>query len=229
MTLPLLLSVPHAGLTIPPEVENLCVLTRKEIIEDGDEGAAEIYLPLENEVSALVTTVVARAIVDMNRAEDDRGKDGVIKTHTCWNVQIYKEFPTGEMVRTLLENFYKPYHASLAQHATHVQCGVDCHTMAAQGPPVGPDTGIERPAISISNADFTCPKEWITALADCFERVFEKEVSINRPFKGGYIVRSHAKELPWIQLELSRAPFFSNEEKSFRMLEALKKWCNKPL
>lgn len=229
MTLPLLVSVPHAGLKIPPEVENLCVLTTKEIIADGDEGAAEIYLPLENAVSALVTTVVARAIVDMNRAEDDRGKDGVIKTHTCWDIQIYKACPTEEMVKILLEKFYTPYHATLTQHAAHVQCGIDCHTMAHQGPPVGPDTGMERPAICISNADYTCPKGWITSLADCFERVFEREVSINVPFKGGYIVRSHAKELPWIQLELSRAPFFSNEEKSFRVLEALKKWCTSHL
>jgi len=229
MTLPLLVSVPHAGLKIPPEVEDLCVLTAQEIIEDGDEGAAEIYLPLENEVSALVTTVVARAIVDMNRAEDDRGKDGVIKTHTCWDIQIYRACPAEEMVRILLEKFYRPYHASLTQHAAHVQCGIDCHTMAPQGPPVGPDTGMERPAICISNADATCPNGWITSLADCFERVFERAVSINAPFKGGYIVRSHAKELPWIQIELSRAPFFSNEEKSFRVLEALKKWCTDPL
>ena len=65
---------------IPPEVEDLCVLGEKEVAEDGDEGAGEIYLPLQKEVSALVTTVVARAIVDMNRAEGDRGKDGIIKT-----------------------------------------------------------------------------------------------------------------------------------------------------
>ena len=90
-------------------------------------------------------------------------------------------------------------------------------------------TGMERPAICISNADDTCPKEWITSLADCFKKVFEKDVSINRPFKGGYIIRSHAKELPWIQIELSRVPFFSNEEKSFRVLEALKDWCRKTL
>lgn len=226
MTLPLLLSVPHAGLVIPPEVNDLCMLSENEIIEDGDEGAAEIYLPLEDEVYTLVTTVVARAIVDMNRAEDDRGRDGVIKTHTCWDVQIYRE-PLSEVIITeLMATFYKPYHSSLTQYATHVQCGIDCHTMASQGPPVGPDTGIERSAICISNADCTCPNEWITSLADCFERAFEKEVAINHPFKGGYIVRSHAKELPWIQIELSRAPFFSNKEKGFRVLEALKDWCS---
>ena len=229
MILPLLLSVPHAGLVVPGTVQDLCLLSEREIIEDGDEGAAEIYLPLEDKAFALVTTTVARAIVDMNRAEDDRGKDGVVKTHTCWGVKIYRESPTEAIITEFMEIFYRPYHASLTQHATHVQCGIDCHTMAAQGPPVGPDTGMERPAVCISNANFTCPKAWITSLAECFKKVFEKDVSINQPFKGGYIVRSHAKELPWIQLELSRAPFFSNEEKSFRMLEALKKWCNKPL
>lgn len=224
MILPLLLSVPHAGLTIPSEVENLCLLTKKEIIQDGDEGAAEIYLPLQGEVFALVTTAAARAIVDMNRAEDDRRKDGVIKTHTCWDVQIYRKPPSEALITELMEIYYKPYHASLTRYARHVRCGIDCHTMAAQGPPIGPDPRKERPAICISNADGTCPKEWITTLVDCLNKVFEKNVSINHPFKGGYIIRSHAKELPWIQLELSRAPFFTTKEKSFRILEALKDW-----
>ena len=121
-----------------------------------------------------MTTVAARAIVDMNRAENDRGKDGVVKTHTCWDVQVYREFPCEEIVSELIETFYKPYHASLTQHAKHVQCGIDCHTMAAQGPPIGPDAGRERPVICISNADGTCPKEWITSLADCLQKGVRK-------------------------------------------------------
>ena len=227
MTLPLLLSVPHAGSIIPPEVEDLCALSKKEVAEDGDEGAAEIYLPLQKEVSALVTTVVARAILDMNRAEGDRGKDGIIKTHTCWDVPVYREFPSDEIIAMLIERFYKPYHASLTNHAEIVRLGVDCHTMAAQGPPVGPDPGVTRPAICVSNADFTAPQEWILSLAECFRNAFEMEVSINYPFKGGYIISSHAKELPWVQLELSRAPFLSNQEKSLRVIEALGNWCRK--
>ena len=72
MTLPLLLSVPHAGLAVPPEAEPYCVLSEREIVEDGDEGAAEIY-DLESAVVAFHTTDIARAIVDMNRPEDDIG------------------------------------------------------------------------------------------------------------------------------------------------------------
>ena len=80
MTLPFLVSVPHAGLSVPPEVEGLCILEEQDIIEDGDEGAAEIYYPLKDQVTAFVFTDIARAIVDMNRREDDRTKDGVVKT-----------------------------------------------------------------------------------------------------------------------------------------------------
>ena len=45
--------------------------------------AAAIYCPLEQYVGAFVTIDIARAIVDLNQAEDDFRKDGVIKTHTC--------------------------------------------------------------------------------------------------------------------------------------------------
>ena len=40
MRLPILLSVPHAGLRVPAEAEPYCCLARDEIIADGDEGAA---------------------------------------------------------------------------------------------------------------------------------------------------------------------------------------------
>ena len=69
MTLPLLLSAPHAGLIIPPEVQDLCALSKEEIIEDGDEGAAEIFFPLQKEVSALVTTV-AVSYTHLDAADD---------------------------------------------------------------------------------------------------------------------------------------------------------------
>ena len=89
MKLPVLLSVPHGGLEVPSEVAHICALTPKEIAEDGDEGARELY-DLENHVAGFVDTDVARAIIDLNRAEDDFSKDGVIKTHTCWDVPVYR-------------------------------------------------------------------------------------------------------------------------------------------
>jgi N-formylglutamate deformylase len=226
LKLPLLLSVPHAGLRVPPEAEPYCILTEQQIIEDGDEGAAEIY-DLASEVAAFVTTDVPRAIVDVNRAEDDRRADGVVKTHTIWNVPVYGgPLPEG-VVSALLDGYYRPYHAQLTERvSSETRLGIDCHTMAAKGPPIGPGSGIERPWLCLSNGEGTCPPEWLESLAGCLEQAFEHPVSMNDPFKGGYITRTHATELPWVQLELSRAPFAPSKEKRVRVLASLRKWCD---
>jgi formiminoglutamase len=224
--LPLLVSVPHAGLQVPPEAAPFCVLGERDIRMDGDEGAAEIYA-LEAEVECFVTTPVARAIIDVNRAVDDRRKDGVVKTHTCWDVPVYDPFPPEDVVETLLERYYRPYHRRLSELArSGVKLGIDCHTMAEFGPPVGPDPRVERPPICLSNGDGTCPDYWFSTLRECFEHAFaEFYVSVNAPFTGGFITRSHAAEMPWVQLEMSRVSFLSFAEKRERVLEALTDWC----
>lgn len=225
MTLPLLLSVPHAGWRVPPEAAPYCVLTPDEIEADGDVGAREIY-DLGPAVTAYATTEIARAIVDLNRADDDRRKDGVVKTHTCWDVPVYRESLPEDVVSALLARYHAPYHASLRELARRgVVLGIDCHTMAAEGPPVAPDPGQVRPPVCLSNADGTCPREWIEALARHFRARFGEGVRINDPFTGGHITRTHAAELPFVQVELSRAPFMTNAEKREAVLESLGAWC----
>lgn len=225
MKLPLLLSVPHAGRRVPPEAAPYCILSGREIEEDGDVGAAEIY-DLESEVAAYVTTDIARAIVDMNRSVDDRRADGVVKTQTCWNVPVYREPLPDDVVRQLLEHYHLPYHAKLRELARpRLKLALDCHTMAALGPPVGPDPGRERPRICLSNGDGTCPDPWMAALRACFEDAFGRNVKINDPFRGGTITCSHAKEMPWVQLEISRAPFMTDLEKRSAVIVALQNWC----
>ena len=109
-----------------------------------------------------------------------------------------------------------------------MKCGVDLHTMAAEGPPIGPDPGVERPWVCLSDGDgTTCPKEWTELLRDCFVETFGRHVNVNDPFKGGFVTRSHAVELPWIQIELSRGPHMSNEEKQTAVLKALTRWCER--
>jgi len=222
--LPLLLSVPHAGLAVPPEAAGLCALTAREIAEDGDGGAAEIYA-LADEVVRFETSAVARAIVDLNRAADDFRKDGVIKTHTCWEVPVWREAPSEKLVALLLERHHAPYHRRLAADDDRVVLGVDCHTMAATGPPVGPDPGSPRPQVCLSDGDGTLPRPWFERLIAAFGDAFDGEVAVNRPFRGGWITRSHAAERPWVQLELSRAPFDSDTGKRARVLAALRSWC----
>jgi len=223
MSLPVLMSVPHAGLETPPEVAALSLLSPEEIAADGDEGASEVYA-LEHAVTRFITTDIARAFVDLNRSEDDRSPDGVVKTYTCWNVPIYQEPLNEEITEALLVRYYRPYHEELRRSARDVKLGLDCHTMAAHAPPIAPIPGEERPHLCLSNAHGTCPHEWLAIFASCLEQAFETEVSINEPFRGGHIIRSHAAELPWMQLELSRAPFLSDGDKRQRLQDSLEAW-----
>lgn len=224
--LPLLISVPHAGLEVPEQLAPLCVLTPKQISEDGDETAREIYEPLRERVAEFVTTSIARAFVDQNRARDDVRKDGVVKTHTCWDVPIYREQPSDECFEQVLRQHYDPYHRELtARAAADVELGVDCHTMAAFGPPVGPDPGVERPLICLGDADGkTLPEGWMRTLAECFAEAFGEQPAINVPFSGGYITRHHGLEMPWVQLELSRTDRLTPGQKGRAVRRALEAW-----
>lgn len=222
--LPLLISVPHAGLTIPPEVKSLNLLTSDQIIADGDVGAREIY-DIEGLVNKFVTTDIARAFVDMNRKENDFSEDGVVKTHTCWNIPAYKSPLSPVVIRQLLDRYYVPYHTQLTNSTgKDIMLAIDCHTMASSGPPVGPDPGLSRPMVCLSNADGTCSEEWFYLLADCLGEAFCCKVSLNNPFRGGYIIRHHSREISWLQLELSRNTSLSIEYKKNAVISALKQW-----
>ncbi len=227
MTLPLFISIPHAGKLVSPEVKDFFALSTEEILADRDGGAATIYNGLEEHCVGFITAEIARVVVDLNRPPDQIGGDGVIKDHTSWKAPVYTKFPDEEMIQSLLKSFYFPYHEKLTAAAsdTEILLGIDCHTMSAVGPPVGPDPGQERPLVCISNADGTCPREWIINLADCFSAVFKQKAAINKPFRGGYITRSHAVEMPWLQIEISRTDTYSNDFKRNCVLEGLHRFC----
>ena len=222
--LPVILSVPHAGTLVPEEVRERFLLDANQIVRDGDEGAAEIYA-LEEHVRFIERAEVARAVCDMNRAPTDIRRDGVVKTHSCWDEEIYDRPLEAELVKVLIERYHQPYHAALAEHGKDpaVRLGIDGHTMAAFGPPEAADEGRERPFLCLSDgAGTTCPRPLLLSFADQLEQAFGKRPSINEPFQGGYITRHHAGTVPWIQVEFSRAPYLPNEEKRARFLEALR-------
>ena len=223
--LPIAVSNPHAGPYIPSIVREFCKLTPEENAAAGDEGAARIYTPLRDVVECYTSTPVSRAIVDMDRAPKDFSRDGVIKTHTCDDFEIYRR-KLPEMVQDeLLGTEYHPYHERLTDCSNWgLKLGVDCHTMAST------DTTDEsdRPPVCLGDLDGkSLPKGWMNKLVKAFTEAFECTVAVNTPFSGGYIVQRHHKDMPWFQLQLSRAPFLSDEEKSRCVIQALNLFCQR--
>ncbi len=225
--LPFFISVPHGGTEMPEELAGHACITAKDLFDDSDACTREIYA-LEAHVAGVHAASIARAFVDLNRARDmmpPEYPDGVVKSATCYNKPVYKEGmqPGARLTKTLLDRHYKPYHDALREGMRNpdVVLGLDCHTMAAAAPAVAPDSG-KRPLVCLGDAEGkACDPEWTRLLQQAFIRSFgitEEEVTINDPFKGGFITRTHGQNpKPWIQVELNRSmyltePWFNKEK-----------------
>ncbi|NLM29836.1 MAG: N-formylglutamate amidohydrolase, partial [Methanomicrobiales archaeon] len=81
---PFLFSIPHGGISVPPEVRGLINLSRRDIIFNSDPHTRLIY-GFDDVAEALVDFEVSRIFVDTNRAPyqyPPRTQDGVVKVIT---------------------------------------------------------------------------------------------------------------------------------------------------
>lgn len=218
--LPILVSIPHGGTKTPPEVADAACITGEALFDDSDAFTREIY-DVRGEVACIERAEIARAFVDLNRAPDDRppaNPDGVVKTATCYNEPIYRagyELPP-DLADDLLTSYYFPYHERLREVAQDgsLRLALDCHSMAATPPAIAPDTDGARPLFCLSNDNGrTCPEQLMERVAAATSEAFDvppADVSINEPFKGGYITRSHGGGgLPWVQIEMNRSLYLA--------------------
>ena len=229
--MPIIVSVPHGGEIIAPEMYDRTLLSRSDIFSDGDPLTREIY-DFRHQVAYYFETTIARATVDLNRSPDDlppANQDGVVKSHTVTGKGIYRKnrVPSKDTVRLLLKKYYKPYHDGLEKRSKERRlfCGLDCHTMLDRAPHNSPDPEKRRPFICLSNRGdqlgikvrgrrLTCPPEMLHSLRRCLQEQFPEEahsITLNNPFLGGHIVRQHSRHLPWIQIELNRRSYLSPE------------------
>ena len=216
--LPVLISIPHGGRRIPAELASRLLLEEADIFEDIDPFTREIY-NIGTKASHVISSPIARTAVDVNRAPDDLppvNPDGVIKSKTCFGKVVYKPgfLPNETLISALLSRYYHPYHnqirETLEKETTSIELSLDCHSMAATGPDIAPDTGEKRPLFCLSNRfGDSCPNKQIDKLAECFGKAFnlpDNEISLNKPFSGGFITRHYGSAAnPWIQVELNRS------------------------
>ena len=229
----ILVSIPHGGDVIPEEVRDRVNITHRDIFFDGDALTRQIY-NFKDRVEAYVENPIARAIVDINRAPEDRAPenpDGVVKTVTTDRRQVYKDgmFPDDKLIEELLEKYYFPFHNKIDDllEKRNIKLALDCHSMLPESPPISKVPGLPRPLVCLSNrgdnkgkptderGPVTCPPEWICEFAECFQKVFGKqgEIAINEPFTGGYNSQLHFKNkrIPWIQVEINRSLYLNEQ------------------
>ncbi|MEM7128812.1 MAG: N-formylglutamate amidohydrolase [Chloroflexota bacterium] len=164
--LPIILSRPHGGLSIPVEIQDRLAIDETALYNDCDLWIDKLFdfdnpdlepyvpKPFTKGVLATVSMPIARALIDANRPLSMLGKpDGPVKTQTSYGEPIYSQPLAEDLQEKLIDGYWKIYHQQLEDaleaHHGNVELVIDCHNMAQHGPSAYKDPGSPRPLICI--------------------------------------------------------------------------------
>ena len=213
---PLVLSIPHSGLDLPPELEPRLVsawLARR----DADFWVDRLYDFARELDATVVRTSLSRTVIDVNRDPSGaslypgRPTTELCPTTTFDGDALYRagvEPDAGE--RTLRrERFFAPYHAALAGELARLRARhgavviYDCHSIRSRIPRLFAG---DLPHLNLGTNDgASCAAQLAAALGGlCRASSFASVV--DGRFKGGYITRHYGRPergVHAVQMELA--------------------------
>lgn len=213
---PLIVSVPHTGLEIPPDIESGLVsrwLARK----DADWWVDRLYDFVPGLGATVVRTTISRTVIDVNRDPSGRSLyPGQNTTELCPATTfdgepLYREGgqPGAAGIARRHADFFEPYHLALRAEIERLREAhrkvvvFEAHSIRSRIPRLFEG---ELPHFNIgTNSGMSCDLALSSAVAKrCAASQFEHV--INGRFKGGYTTRHYgepARGVHAIQLELA--------------------------
>lgn len=210
---PLIVSVPHAGTSIPADI----IPTLRDTtlaISDADFHVEKLYAFASECGATLISTAISRTVIDVNR--DPSGVSlypgqmttGLCPTERFDGTPLYREGgePNAAEVDRRRAAYFDPYHAALrdeiarlrGQHPTVVL--YDAHSILSHVPRLFAG---ELPIFNIGSFD---GQSCAAALTDAVSAVCGASQVINGRFKGGWITRHYGapdRGIHAIQMELA--------------------------
>lgn len=225
---PVIISLPHTGTDVPPEVWNRLNATG-QVLSDTDWHIHQLYDGLLD-VATTVRAMFHRYVIDANR--DPAGTSlypgqnttGLIPTTDFDGLPIWKEGlePTEQDIVDRLGSFHAPYHAALLLEIERVKSihGVaivyDCHSIRSNIPFLFagtlPDFNIGTDNGSTCDVSIEAAAVDVVRNADGYTRV------LNGRFKGGWTTRHYGKPnsgVHAIQMELAQSTHLTAEALPF--------------
>ena len=222
---PLLVSLPHTGTDLPPELEGRLVspwLARK----DADWWIDRLYAFAADLGATTVHTALSRTAIDVNR--DPSGASlypGQATTELCPTTTfdgepLYRdgEVPGAEEVAERRARWFDPYHAALDAEVERLRAAYDrvvvydCHSIRSVIPRLFEG---RLPAFNIgTNGGTSCATELRDAVAEVCRGSGRSSVVDGR-FRGGYITRRLGRPdegVHAVQMELSCRAYMRDAE-----------------
>lgn len=230
--LPLLISIPHDGRHIPPDIE--ARMTPAGLaIPDTDWHVAALYSFARDLGAHLLVANYSRYVIDLNRSPADETlypgqlATGLCPTETFAGENIYLEATVTDAERTeRIEKYWRPYHDRLASMLAMIreQYGHallwDAHSISSRVPRLFEGT---LPELNIgTNGGDSCAAEIEDAVATVAD-ASRYTTTVNARFKGGYITRHYGRPgdgVHAVQLEIAQRTYMDELSGVFDALKA---------
>jgi formiminoglutamase len=213
---PLIVSFPHTGTDIPPDIEAHCVspwLARK----DADWWIDKLYVFARDLDATVIHTAISRTVIDVNR--DPSGVSlypgqtttELVPTTTFDGEPLWKpgRVPDTNEIERRKATYFAPYHAALAAEiarlrSTHPRVALyDCHSIRSIIPRLFPG---ELPVMNIgTNSGASCDMDLAEPIA-AIASASRFSAVVDGRFKGGYITRRYGNPdagVHAVQMELA--------------------------
>jgi N-formylglutamate deformylase len=219
--LPLLVSIPHAGTEIPPEIA--ARMTPKALqLQDTDWHLPKLYAFLQERGVSVLAARYSRYVIDLNRPETDTnlypGQDttGLIPIDSFDKRPLYLqgEEPQAPELAQRLEQYWQPYHTQLRtelERLLHIYPRValwDAHSIASEVPRFFAG---KLPDLNLGTADGkSCSPDMMQAVVQAVQSQTHYSLAVNGRFKGGHITRHYgnpALGVHAIQLEMCQSTY----------------------
>ena len=225
---PLVVEVPHAGLSVDPESLATLVAPASSLGRDADLSVDELFAEAPQVGAALLVAKLSRYVIDLNRGESDvdpYAVDGgnarptphglIWRTTTEGQPALAAPLPRRELERRL-DRYYRPYHARLGEllEERRREFGfailLCAHSMPSRGRAGHRDAGRTRADIVPGSRGQTSAAR---AVIDCVDRAARESgfsVAHDDPYRGGFSTGNYGKPteaLHAIQIEIARSRY----------------------
>jgi len=226
-TVPLLVSMPHSGTYVPPDIEARFASDATQRA-DTDWHIPRLYDFLGETGASVITATHSRYVIDLNRPPDGQPLyPGADNTELCPTTSfaggpLYQdgEKPSDTEIAERCKRYWQPYHDAIATELAAIKArhGIallwDAHSIRSQVPRFFEG---RLPDFNFGSAGGTAAADELVSLLAAVAKEAESlgySYVVNGRFKGGYITRHYgqpADGIHAVQLELSQITYMNED------------------
>ena len=225
-SLPLVVSIPHAGTWIPPEIETRLTTVGRQVV-DTDWHVDRLYGFLADLDVTVITATHSRTVVDLNRGPDGaKLYPGQAETSLCPTESFAGEAlyagdpPDGVEIARRLQDYWQPYHEALEASLADVRARhgfvrlLDAHSIATEVPRLFEG---RLPDLNFGSNDGASADPDLVARLALVAADTPFTTVVNGRFKGGYITRHYGRpseQIHAVQLEMAWSTYLDESDPS---------------